>query len=673
MSREEAISELGFLLERELPKIVRHWARRLVKALGEPLLGRPAEKEHLAGLLEELRRLLAERGESAPRLWPESLRGHAVRRRNQGFGPAEVAREWSLLEQVLLDLIAKERGGMPLPLHELISELLGEAVAELEDAFFAAVRSERASVHEGRIEAAALEELGVGVLVADQQGVLIDATPAVERLFGLPVSAWLGPRGPGGLARTLERLEARDANGAPFHPEALPYVRTLANGRSLRGVELRIRRTNGTAAVLELASAPLYDEGERVGASLLVRDRSEHAARTQALFRASEDLRRLQGKLLATTSVQTAGRLAGGAAHAASTVLNALRLRVALLRKEPTDAHFDALDKAIAELGEQVGRLRELAAPPVEEAARSCELDVLVEDAVALALAGLFLPPPPITIERKLTSEGFVRVAPTAFRGVVVDLLLAVRTRLEKGGRAEIRTERVARRVRMVVEDDGPSYSDEALAGLFEPFPAGPSETQVSLWLSAARDQLRGWGGELECENRPGVGVRFTLGLPAVAAEERWAEREDAAPRAPGGHEIRRVLVVDDDPEGAELLATLLEDEGFSPEVARSGKEALAAWERAPFDAALLDVRMPDLSGWWLARRIRERAPGTMVAMLTGGDVVPPDPQTRKAVDAIFRKPVDLPALRALLGSPGTVQTGPPQPSTTGRGPPVPS
>src|SRR5215472_311680 len=68
------------------------------------------------------------------------------------------------------------------------------------------------------------------------------------------------------------------------------------------------------------------------------------------------------------------------------------------------------------------------------------------------------------------------------------------------------------------------------------------------------------------------------------------------------------VLVVDDEPAIVELLRDFLEAEGFGVETARDGREALAALDHAPVACVLLDVMMPDLSGFDVCRRIRERS-----------------------------------------------------------------
>jgi DNA-binding response OmpR family regulator len=68
------------------------------------------------------------------------------------------------------------------------------------------------------------------------------------------------------------------------------------------------------------------------------------------------------------------------------------------------------------------------------------------------------------------------------------------------------------------------------------------------------------------------------------------------------------VLVVDDEPAIVELLRDFLEAEGFGVEIARDGRKALATFDRTPVACVLLDVMMPDLSGFDVCRRIRERS-----------------------------------------------------------------
>jgi two-component system OmpR family response regulator len=83
-----------------------------------------------------------------------------------------------------------------------------------------------------------------------------------------------------------------------------------------------------------------------------------------------------------------------------------------------------------------------------------------------------------------------------------------------------------------------------------------------------------------------------------------------------------RVLVVEDEPKLAALLARALREEGHPTDVSGRGEEALWMANIAPYDAIVLDVMLPDLDGFEIVRRLREKEVWTPVMMLTARDAV---------------------------------------------------
>jgi CheY-like chemotaxis protein len=118
-----------------------------------------------------------------------------------------------------------------------------------------------------------------------------------------------------------------------------------------------------------------------------------------------------------------------------------------------------------------------------------------------------------------------------------------------------------------------------------------------------------------------------------------------------------RVLVVDDSPFALELSKALLEKAGCTDlSGADGGREALGLAEAAHFDVVLLDVTMPDMSGYAVARRLRLIPPtpgaehGPVIVMLTGRDIAEVEPEALMAgADAVMAKPIDRCRLLALL------------------------
>jgi CheY-like chemotaxis protein len=148
----------------------------------------------------------------------------------------------------------------------------------------------------------------------------------------------------------------------------------------------------------------------------------------------------------------------------------------------------------------------------------------------------------------------------------------------------------------------------------------------------------------------PGKGSEFTVRLPLAASQPApAADRgpEDALPP-------RRVLVVDDNRDAADSLGMLLEVLGAEVRVARDGAEALEAYSAYDPAVVLLDIGMPGMDGYEVARRIRAQHPGprpTIVALTGWGQ----ENDRREARDAGFDqhlvKPAEIGALKELLRS----------------------
>ncbi|HVY40725.1 MAG TPA: response regulator [Polyangia bacterium] len=122
---------------------------------------------------------------------------------------------------------------------------------------------------------------------------------------------------------------------------------------------------------------------------------------------------------------------------------------------------------------------------------------------------------------------------------------------------------------------------------------------------------------------------------------------------APGAQGIRRVLVVDDNEDAANMLGELLEDAGHEVRTAYTGIEALRAAETFRPDVVLLDIGLPDMDGYEVARRLRAgRARGTKIAALTGW-AQPREAHRSEAagIDVHLIKPASLQAIEDVIDS----------------------
>jgi CheY-like chemotaxis protein len=149
-------------------------------------------------------------------------------------------------------------------------------------------------------------------------------------------------------------------------------------------------------------------------------------------------------------------------------------------------------------------------------------------------------------------------------------------------------------------------------------------------------------------------GVMTRLG-GAISATNRAPRGAVITMRFPHGvGKVARVLVIDDDRDNLEAMRAVIEAEGPRVETAGSGEEALALLRQGErYDLVLCDVGMPEMSGWEVARHIREIAPRTRVVLITGwAREIPENDPRREIVAGVEPKPLEIGRIRRLLAPP---------------------
>jgi PAS domain S-box-containing protein len=210
---------------------------------------------------------------------------------------------------------------------------------------------------------------------------------------------------------------------------------------------------------------------------------------------------------------------------------------------------------------------------------------------------------------------------PLRLSQVFANLLTNAAKYTPPGGAIRIVCERQERTVLVRVEDNGVGLSAEDVPRIFQMFTQagasqGHTEGGLGIGLALTKGLVEMHGGGIQVQSAgSGHGCVFTVRLPigevVRAAPAARVEEHDARLNV-----ARRVLVADDNRDGAETLATVLRLEGHDVAVAHDGPAALLMFERHQPDVALLDIGMPQLDGYEVARRIRARADGAHVLLV---------------------------------------------------------
>jgi CheY-like chemotaxis protein/anti-sigma regulatory factor (Ser/Thr protein kinase) len=223
------------------------------------------------------------------------------------------------------------------------------------------------------------------------------------------------------------------------------------------------------------------------------------------------------------------------------------------------------------------------------------------------------------------------------------------------GGRIDVLVDRLPGRVRVCVRDNGAGIAGDQMARIFEPFVKADRERDalrggLGLGLAIVRNLVERHQGSIRVHSEGrGRGASFTVELPTVA--QITLAPPLVLPRPSLVRAGVRVLVVDDNVDVAELLSEALEDEGFETAIAHDGRAALQRWRSFTPHAAVLDVGLPDLDGYELARALRAEH-GRRATLIAATGYGQPTDRLRAAdagFDCHFIKPVSVQDLVSAL------------------------
>jgi signal transduction histidine kinase len=433
------------------------------------------------------------------------------------------------------------------------------------------------------------------------------ANPRFEEMVG--VSPLRGRRGPevlpGELAKeTWKVIEGVIEKGEPFLGTEYPDLFGLA-GRYFNFV---VQPTHETRRKF-------------VGAMIHVVDITESVVsqrRTEALARRLQDSDRNKDEFLAMLGHELRNPLAP--------ILTALQLMRLRANDQSTENERAIIERQVNHLSRLVDDLLDVSRATMGKIdLRREPLEVSAAVARAVEVAAPLIQAKRHRLTVLVPGAGLLVAGdPVRLSQVIANLLNNACKYTDDGGLITVEAHRDGASICIVVKDNGRGIAPGRLAAMFDLFvqgdqPVDRSQGGLGVGLTLVRSLVQLHGGEVEARSEgPGTGSTFTIRLPALAEPQIVAPPPPAQPTA--NPRKRRVLVVDDNRDAAEMLTQVLEHAGHEVREEHDGLAALVASAQFQPHVIVLDLGLPGVDGFEVARRLRAdpTLAGARIVALTG-------------------------------------------------------
>lgn len=487
------------------------------------------------------------------------------------------------------------------------------------------------------------------LLLVDSEGRTTFANPSAEAMFG-----WTGEELIGHFLH--EQLHGRHPDGSPYPIEDCPHMQVLTSGEIVRGKEDVFFHKDGRPIPVTCSTAPIGADGSPVGAVLVVRDVTEQK-HAEAENREKEEALRQAQKL------ESIGVLAGGIAHDFNNLLTGIMGNAGLARRAVLAGESERAAAMLQDVLTASARAADLTRQLLAYAGKGrfiiqpvdlCELITEVSTLIRSSISKK------ITLVLDVPDEcPLVEGDRTQLQQLVMNLVINGGEAIgDEGGtlvvrlRAEHFTERRGRPraegfpivpgeyVRVDVTDSGAGMDGETRDRIFEPF-FTTKFLGRGLGLSAALGTVRGHRGAIGVRSEPGQGTTFTVLLPVLHQAHRPRTIPESGPEH-HIHGVGTILVADDELSVRMLAASVLEDAGYSVELAEDGVEAVERLQALGESVSLilLDLTMPRLGGAEAARELRRLQPDVPIVAMSGyGDIEVMERFSGARIDDFLPKP----------------------------------
>jgi len=368
------------------------------------------------------------------------------------------------------------------------------------------------------------------------------------------------------------------------------------------------------------------------------------------------DLKQAQEQLLRTEKLRSIGELAAGVAHDINNVLGIILGHAQLLLEAgtdpPTHEGLHAIEQAARDGARTVERVQDFVRAKRVEGFKPIDLNAVVHELAQITETRLKQEAEfrDVHVELKRIAGRIepIEADERELREALTNIVFNAIDAMPRGGTLTIETGQTGRRVFVRIEDTGVGMSADVKSRMFDPFFTTKGVKGTGLGLSVAYGIIRHNRGLISVESEVAQGTTVMVSFPAAAETMQPIPEPEEAPQEIV--EAVRVLLIDDNIELNRVIRDILTRAGHTVEIAHDGAEGVGAFKRDHHDFVITDIGMPGMSGWDVAKAVKQESADTGVILLTGWDRQGYRHHPHRAhADALLAKPIDRKKLLRVL------------------------
>jgi len=510
------------------------------------------------------------------------------------------------------------------------SQIFQDALERLNSTLEHQVKERTHALQESTVQYKSLVESSPDSILIVQDGTVRFVNRAFAETFGIPEDEVLNPEFR--LSRIFDPSSASLAGGR---------IAAWESGESPGPAEVLGKDAKGRTRHLELRGSRIEYQGNPAAECLLV-DMTE--------------AKRLRERLSETEKLRALGELASGVAHDFNNLLGAILGRSQLLRRQgmapKVDSDLAVIEKAAQDGRETVRRIQEFSRTRRDKKFEPVDLCEILKDALEITKTrwkddALLRK---VSITPVFHESAGLRILGNAseLREVFTNLILNAVDAMPQGGCLEVSCRAEGEKVIAQVKDTGVGMTEGVRQNIFDPFFTTKGASGMGLGMSVVYGIVTRHGGTIDVETALAKGTTFTLTFKTTHELQAPAAGFDGA-ALPQLLRPGRILVVDDEPDVAEVVKEVLMMAGHAVDTAISGTVALQMIGLTAYDLVFTDLGMPDMSGWDVAEKINAAKPGLTVALVTGwGTSLDEADAAKRGVSAVVHKPFEIDELLAI-------------------------